>query len=117
MRLLLTNLALLISAMLTAQAPELIPYQAIARDGAGQALSNAILNARFTIHNETVNGTVVWQELQSVSTNSLGLFTSQLGGTSSLAAVNWAVGSKFLQASFRIQPVKPTNSIHNALAH
>ena len=97
MRLLLTTLALLISAMLTAQAPALIPYQAIARDGAGQPLSDAIINARFTIHNESANGTVAWQELQSVSTNSLGLFTSQLGGTSSLAAVNWSDGNKFLQ--------------------
>ena len=39
----------------------------------------------------------MWQEVQSLSTNTLGLFTSQLGGTSSLAAVNWAEGSKFLQ--------------------
>jgi uncharacterized protein (TIGR02145 family) len=97
MRLLLTTLSLLISAMLTAQAPALIPYQAIARDGAGQPLSDATLNARFTIHNESASGTIAWQELQSVNTNSLGLFTSQLGGTSSLATVNWAVGSKYLQ--------------------
>ena len=97
MRLLLTTLALLISILLTAQAPALIPYQAIARDGAGQPLVDAILNARFTIHNESVNGTVVWQEMQTVNTNSLGLFSSQLGGTSSLAGVNWADGSKFLQ--------------------
>jgi len=97
MRLSLTTLALLISAMLTAQAPALIPYQAMARDGAGQPLVNATISARFTIHSETINGPIVWQEVQSVSTNSLGLFTSQLGATSSLAAVNWAVGSKFLQ--------------------
>ncbi len=97
MRFTLTTLALLISILLTAQAPALIPYQAIARDGAGQPLSDEILNARFTIHNESANGTVVWQEVQTLNTNGLGLFTSQLGGTSSLAAVNWAVGSKFLQ--------------------
>jgi uncharacterized protein (TIGR02145 family) len=97
MRLTLTTLALLISILLNAQAPALIPYQAIARDGSGQPLVNSSLNARFTIHNESVNGTIVWQEVQSVSTNALGLFTSQLGGTSPLTAVNWAVGSKFLQ--------------------
>ena len=89
MRFTLTTLALLISVLLT--------DQAIARDGAGQPLVNSTLNARFTIHDESANGTVVWQEVQSVNTNGLGLFTSQLGGTSSLAAVNWAVGSKFLQ--------------------
>jgi uncharacterized protein (TIGR02145 family) len=97
MRFTITVLTLLLSALLSAQAPALIPYQAVARDGAGQPLSNAAISARFTIHNETANGTVVWQEVQTVNTNSLGLFTSQLGGTSSLAAVNWAIGSKFLQ--------------------
>jgi uncharacterized protein (TIGR02145 family) len=97
MRLTLTIVAIFISALLPAQAPALIPYQAVARDGVGQPLSNAAINARFTIHNETANGTVVWQEVQTVNTNGLGLFSSQLGGTSSLAAVNWAVGSKFLQ--------------------
>ena len=97
MRLTLTTLALLISAMLTAQAPALIPYQGAARNGAGQPLTNASLNARFTIHNQSVDGPSVWQEEQTVSTNSLGLFTAQLGNTTSLAAVNWANGSKFLQ--------------------
>jgi uncharacterized protein (TIGR02145 family) len=97
MRLTLTTLALLISAMLTAQAPALIPYQGAARNGAGQPLTNASLNARFTIHNQSVNGPSVWQEEQTVSTNNLGLFTAQLGNTTSLAAVNWANGSKFLQ--------------------
>ena len=97
MRLTLTILALLISVLFTAQVPTLIPYQAIARDGSGQPLMDAILNARFTIHNESANGTIEWQEVMSVNTNSLGLFTSQLGGTTPLAGVNWADGSKFLQ--------------------
>jgi uncharacterized protein (TIGR02145 family) len=97
MRLTLTTLALLISILLSAQAPALIPYQAIARDGSGQPLVNSSLNARFTIHNESVNGTIVWQEIQTVSTNALGLFTSQLGSISSLSQVNWSNGAKFLQ--------------------
>ena len=97
MRLTLTTLALFISILLTAQAPALIPYQGAARNGAGQPLTNASLNARFTIHNQSVDGPSVWQEEQTVSTNSLGLFTAQLGNATSLAAVNWANGSKFLQ--------------------
>ena len=97
MRLTLTTLALLISILITSQAPALIPYQAIARDGAGQPLIDSILNARFTIHNQSVDGPSVWQEEQTVSTNSLGLFAAQLGNTTSLVAVNWANGSKFLQ--------------------
>jgi uncharacterized protein (TIGR02145 family) len=97
MRLTLTTFAVLFSVMLSAQAPVLIPYQAVARDGAGQPLSNAAINARFTIHNETANGTVVWQELQTVSTNSLGLFASQLGNSVPLSNVNWSSGAKYMQ--------------------
>jgi uncharacterized protein (TIGR02145 family) len=97
MRLTLTTLALLISAILFAQAPALIPYQAIARNAAGEPLVSSTLNARFTIHDGTATGTNVWQELQTVSTSALGLFTVQLGSSVPLTSVNWANGSKFMQ--------------------
>jgi uncharacterized protein (TIGR02145 family) len=85
------------SAALGAQAPALIPYQAIARDASGQPLASATINARFTIHDLTATGAVVWQELQTVSTSVLGLFTAQLGGSIPLTGVNWANGNKFMQ--------------------
>jgi uncharacterized protein (TIGR02145 family) len=96
-RLTLTTLALLLSAILFAQAPALIPYQAIARNAAGEPLASSTLNARFTIHDGTATGASVWQELQTVSTSALGLFTVQLGSSVSLANVNWANGAKFMQ--------------------
>jgi uncharacterized protein (TIGR02145 family) len=97
MRLTLTTLALLFSAMLFAQAPALIPYQAIARNAAGEPLASSTLNARFTIHDGTATGANVWQELQTVSTSTLGLFTAQLGSSVALTNVNWASGAKFMQ--------------------
>jgi uncharacterized protein (TIGR02145 family) len=83
--------------LLRAQAPALIPYQAIARNAAGEPLASSTLNARFTIHDGTASGTNVWQELQTVSTTSLGLFTVQLGSSVALTGVNWANGAKFMQ--------------------
>jgi len=97
MRLTLTTLALLFSALLSAQAPALIPYQAIARNAAGEPLASSTLNARFTIHDGTASGTNAWQELQTVSTSALGLFTVQLGSSVALTNVNWANGAKFMQ--------------------
>ena len=97
MRLTLTTIALLLSTMLFAQAPALIPYQAIARNAAGEPLASSTLNARFTIHDLTATGTSVWQELQTVSTSALGLFTVQLGSSVPLTNVNWALGAKFMQ--------------------
>jgi hypothetical protein len=88
---------LLLSIIVFGQAPQLIPYQAIARDAAEQPLSNATINARFTIHDGAATGASVWQEIQTVSTSPQGLFTVQLGSNISLSAVNWAGGSKYMQ--------------------
>jgi uncharacterized protein (TIGR02145 family) len=88
---------LLLSWTLQGQAPQLIPFQAIARDAAGQPLSSTTVNARFTIHEGSALGPNIWQELQTVSTSSLGLFTVQLGSNVSLGNLNWADGSKFMQ--------------------
>jgi uncharacterized protein (TIGR02145 family) len=87
----------LLSVLLNAQAPALIPYQAVARDAAGQALNNATINARFTIHDGAATGAAVWQELQTVTTTELGLFTVQLGSIVPLTGVNWSNGTKFMQ--------------------
>lgn len=97
MRLKLLLIFMLMFTAVAAQVPRLIPYQAVARDGSGQALVNASLSARFSIHDVTIDGTVVWQEVQSLTTNSLGLFNARLGSSASLEAVNWANGTKFIQ--------------------
>ncbi len=87
----------LFTGTLFSQAPALIPYQAVARDAGGQPLANASLTARFTLHDLTATGASVWQELQTVSTSALGLFTAQLGSVSPLTSVNWGNGAKFMQ--------------------
>jgi uncharacterized protein (TIGR02145 family) len=97
MRATLLTFFTLLTIFLSAQAPALIPYQAIARDAAGQALNNVTINARFSIHDGSATGDVVWQEMQTVSTTALGLFTVQLGISVALTGVNWSTGSKFMQ--------------------
>lgn len=82
--------------------PEGINYQAIARNNSGVAISNAPLNVRFTIHDVTATGVIVYQETHaSVTTNAYGLFTIVIGaGTPNVGtfpAINWALGNKFLQ--------------------
>ena len=80
-----------------AQVPAMMPYQAVARDQYGQVLSNTSLSARFTLHDGAANGPSIWQELRNVTSNAQGLFTVQLGSNVSLADVNWAVGSKYME--------------------
>ena len=83
-----------------AQAPQGIPYQAVARDNAGNLIKNQNIALRFSIHDGTANGAVVFTETHSVTTDALGLFAVKIGGGTSsgtLADVNWGSGAKFTQ--------------------
>ncbi len=84
-----------------AQSPLAIPYQAVARNSNGNLIANQNVALRFSIHDVTTNGNVVYKETQSATTNSLGLFTVSIGlGTSvtgTLAGINWSNGAKFIQ--------------------
>ena len=68
-----TKLLLLISVLLIiatgyAQAPNLIPYQAVARDAAGNVVANRPIGLRFTIRNLLPFGTILYQETQLTDT-------------------------------------------------
>jgi microcystin-dependent protein len=95
----------------TAQAPQKINYQAVARNAAGAVLANQSITARFTIHDGSSSGQIVYQETENVVTNQFGLFTTAIGGGTviqgNFAAVNWGNGNKYLQVE--IDPAGGTN--------
>ena len=98
----LTVLAALLTLAVTAQVPQKINYQAVARNGSGVALVNQTVSARFTIHDVSPTGTVVYQETKSgLQTNQYGLFTCAIGtGTvvsGTFSSINWGTGDKFMQ--------------------
>lgn len=82
---------------LHAQAPAKIPYQAIARDASGNALNNAAVVVRFSIREAIVEGPIIWQEVQTTTSNNLGLITVQLGSVSPITEIDWSSGAKFVQ--------------------
>jgi hypothetical protein len=94
-------LCLLFSVNLNAQTPHGIPYQALARNSSGTALASQAVSVRFTIHDVTAAGTVVYQEKQSTTTSAYGMFTVTIGNgtvtSGTFSSINWATGSKFLQ--------------------
>lgn len=79
------------------QAPALIPYQGVIRDNSGQAIINSSVTTRFSIHNNTVDGPVVWQESHTTTTTNTGIINLQLGSIESLTPINWSEGFKFLE--------------------
>ena len=112
-KLLTTVAALVLTASLSfGQAPSSFNYQAVARDAAGQVLPNQAVNLRVSILDGSASGTVLYSEYFAVTTNSLGLFNTNIGGgnvlSGSFASINWGTGGgKFLKVNW-IQMVAQT---------
>jgi hypothetical protein len=103
-KILLHTLALLlVSAAAMAQAPGIFNYQAVARNPVGNALANKNISVRLTVHDGSSAGPSVYSETRTATTNAFGLFNIQVGSpgasnvTGTVAGVNWASGSKYLQ--------------------
>ena len=86
---------------LYAQAPQGIPYQAIARNASGQAIANTAVKVRFSIRDSIATGAIKYQETHNPTTSALGLFSVNVGmGTvvsGTFSGINWGKNAKFLQ--------------------
>jgi hypothetical protein len=84
-----------------AQAPQGIPYQAIARNAIGQPIANTAVKVRFTIRDSIATGAIKYQETHNPTTSALGLFSVNVGmGTAvsgTFSGINWGKNAKFLQ--------------------
>jgi uncharacterized protein (TIGR02145 family) len=84
-----------------AQAPQGIPYQAIARNASGVAIANTAVKVRFSIRDSIATGAIKYQEAHNPTTSALGLFSVNVGmGTvvsGTFSGINWGKNSKFLQ--------------------
>jgi hypothetical protein len=91
----------LIHFITQAQAPQGIPYQSVIRNGSGALLINQAVHLRFSLHDSTMLGTIVYQETHTSTTTNLGMVILSIGqGTSvigTFSAINWGNGAKFMQ--------------------
>lgn len=87
--------------ILYAQAPQKFKYQSVARDASGQELLNSPIGLRFSLHELSQTGTIIYQETHAVVTNAFGLFSVNIGeGTPTVGtfgSIDWSTGSKFLE--------------------
>jgi hypothetical protein len=85
----------------TTTVPAGISYQAVARNAQGQPLSDTDVQVKFTLLTDSLTGAAEYSESHSLTTNSLGLFTTAFGAgtaeTGTFAGINWASGSKYLK--------------------
>jgi hypothetical protein len=97
---------MLVMNVLNAQVPDRMNYQAIARDPAGNAITNQLVRLRFTIRNLSVLGSILYRETSTITTNQYGLITTVVGGgtvvSGNFSTIDWENGSKFLQVEIDI---------------
>lgn len=82
-------IALVCGQWLTANAQTInaqrgITTQAVARDASGNIIANQNISVRFSLITGSVSGPVYYQETQSLTTNSLGLFNTNIFAGASL---------------------------------
>ncbi|MGB5006801.1 MAG: hypothetical protein WBO39_07650, partial [Ferruginibacter sp.] len=109
MKKIILTLAFFITAFLSmAQSPNLMNYQGVARNAAGNVLPNQNIRLKLSILTGSPTGTVVYTETRTMLTNAFGLFNVVLGSagatnvTGTVAGINWTAfgagsGTKYLQ--------------------
>jgi len=104
--LLLVFVSLFITSITLAQSPQKYNYQAVCRDNAGFIIANQSLFLRFSIHDLSATGTIVYQESHNVTTNQFGLVNVEVGnGSVSIGVFNtipWGTGAKYMEVEMNL---------------
>jgi|GEM_PF-2659584 len=98
---------MLISTFVTAQAPQAIKYQAIARDLTGDPVINQDIAVKISILQGSDFGPVVYSELHETATNAFGLFNLEIGEpveilSGNFSEIGWRYFSHFLKIEIDI---------------
>ncbi|EAZ94961.1 hypothetical protein FBBAL38_11469 [Flavobacteria bacterium BAL38] len=84
-----------------AQAPEKMSYQAVIRNSSDALVANQAVGMRISILQTTANGTAVYVETQTPTTNINGLVSIEIGNgtpvTGTFAGIDWATGPYFIK--------------------
>jgi hypothetical protein len=84
-----------------ANSNQYIAYQTYARNNAGASLNNKSIQVKFSLLTDSINGSVVYAESHSLSTNAMGLFTAEIGNGTPIQGtwqgINWSASKKYLK--------------------
>ncbi len=92
---------LLISLVGFSQIPQKMSYQSVIVDADNKLVINQTVGVRISIHQGTSNGTEVYIETHSATTNTNGLLSLEVGtGTSSddFSAIDWSNGPYYIES-------------------
>ena len=103
----LTLFLILLQSVLTmAQAPQRMAYQSVVRNATNQIVANQSIGVKISIIEGSLNGTTVYSETHTTTTNANGLFTLEAGGgtptTGTFSAINWGNGSHYIKSEIDV---------------
>jgi hypothetical protein len=101
MKKLITILAVVFTTSVFSQAPNLMSYQAVIRNGSNALVTSATVGMKISILQGSASGTAVYVETQTPTTNANGLATVEIGNgtivSGSMTTINWASGLYFIK--------------------
>ena len=92
--------AILLTTIGFAQSPDLMSYQAVVRDGSNNLVALSPVGMQISILQGSTNGTAVYTETHTSTSNANGLVTVQIGdGTTGddFSTIDWANGPYFVK--------------------
>jgi uncharacterized protein (TIGR02145 family) len=88
---------------LTAQSPQSFKYQAVARNNDGTPIINSPIGLKLSIRSNNPNGTTVYSEAFTPVSNSMGIFTVNIGEGNVLSGsfkdIDWGADKYFLNVA------------------
>jgi len=104
-------IAISITSILSAQAPNKMSYQSVIRNTNGELVVNTNIGIKITLLQGTAGGTVAYSETHTKMSNTNGLVSLEIGGgtavSGTFSGINWANGPYFLKTE--IDPTGGSN--------
>jgi uncharacterized protein (TIGR02145 family) len=102
MKKIFTNcVAILMTAIVFAQAPQKMSYQAVIRNSSNALVVNTQVGLQISILQGSASGTAVYVETQTPTSNANGLVSLEIGSgtvvSGTFASINWANGPYFIK--------------------
>jgi hypothetical protein len=119
--------SILFSSYIFAQAPNKMSYQAVIRDGVNALLVNHVGGMQISILQGNINGSVVYLEIQTPSTNTNGLVSLEIGNgipiNGDFSNIDWSNGPYYIKTetdlsggtNYTLTGVSELLSVPNAL--
>ena len=93
--------ALILTTLLQGQSPEMMSYQAVIRNTGNQLVTNHIIGMQISILQGSANGTPVYIETQTPTSNENGLVSMEIGNgvvlSGDFSTIDWAEGPYFIK--------------------